>query len=156
MNKLGKGPTVLIGCALTAALGLSALPDKGADNTTPAPLPLLRNVSPAPVSQVPNPATLFDATLSMQRTRSTELTWGRNLFRPPGESSEHGHHQEYFDEDLPKLSGVSTVNGDMVAIIDHQIVGEGDRLKTGYLIIAVAKGAVELERNDRRIILTLE
>ena len=156
MNKLGKGPTVLVGLTIATTLGVAALPDKGSESVSLVPAPLLRIVTPAPAFQVPNPATMLDEVLSMQRMRSAELAWGRNLFRPPEESSEDGDQLEYFGEDLPQLSGISTINGDMVAIIDHQIVGAGDRLKSGYLIIAVARDVVELERNDRRIILTLE
>ena len=57
---------------------------------------------------------------------------------------------------LPQLTGISILGADRRAIVDGQIVGVGDRLASGFVVLQVSEDAVVLEKEDRRIDLNFD
>jgi hypothetical protein len=149
MIKSEKGVSVLVGLALVVITALVALPSPSV-GTLPVvkPAPLLRSKAE------PNSATLDP--IDRQREYAATLRWGRNPFLGP-EIVEDKKPDPVIvvDPEAPKLSGISTINDFKMAIIDSQIVCQGDFLKTGHKVLEVTDQNVTLICNNRQMVLTL-
>jgi hypothetical protein len=94
-----------------------------------------------------------------QRRRASELTWARDPFAPAAKrlsspSSEPSPASRYLLQ-APKLTGVSMSGVDRRAVIDRQIVQEGDRLPSGYTIARITARTVTLLRDHEELTLSL-
>lgn len=155
MNQLDKRMKMFLGGSMVLLVAVIAMPSKGEEstpNTAPA------NLAAQPLEATGAPAiSTVDDPIAQQRKRSAELEWNRNPFQDPQESiSTPTSGAQSTAKGLPKLSGISTINDAKMAIIGRQIVGVGDRLDSGHLVMEVTDKAVHLEKDGKRYTLTLD
>ncbi|MGB0951615.1 MAG: hypothetical protein ACPG31_00175 [Planctomycetota bacterium] len=155
MNQPSKRMKVFLGSAVILIAAVAALPSKGAQGSTATnqegfvPKPFRSNASATEIPQ-------GDA-MTLQRRRSEELSWGRNPFRDPRDYLDTTERvPQYVAKDLPKLSGISTIGDERMAIIGRQIVGVGDVLESGHLVTGVSETNVSLQREGKGYTLHLE
>lgn len=113
----------------------------------------------APGLELPSvSATLDHERLALQRIRSAQLTWGRNPFLSPGAagaSTDVAPQALTHRGDLPQLTGLSVLDGRRMAIIDHEVVQEGDLLVSGYVVKHITSGSVTLLLDEEELTLKL-
>jgi hypothetical protein len=149
MIRSEKGVSILVGLAVVIVTALVALPSRSA-STGPAMNPGPRLRSKAESESAP-----IDP-IALQREYAATLRWGRNPFRSPEVDQEVIPDQaEVVDPEAPKLSGISTIDDCKMAIVDSQIVRQGDVLKTGHEVIEVTDNSVTLLCDGRQITLIL-
>lgn len=154
MSHLNKRMKMFLGSAVVLIAAVAALPSKGTADSADAkgdfvPKPFRTAEATADLSQ--------GDVISRQRRRSEELTWGRNPFRDPRDfAPTFASATKTVAKGLPKLSGISTIGDERMAIIGRQIVGVGDHLESGHLVVEVSETAVGLERDGKSYLLNLE
>lgn len=131
----------LIG-ATTGLVVILAVPSrKGAEPS--APSPVLDNRAPRHVAGVFASET-GGGRLAEQLERSAQLEWGRDPFHWPVSAPDNSTVPPVPDRPQPRLTGVSICGEDRRAIIDHEIVREGDLLTSGYRVDKITNRAVTL------------
>lgn len=102
-----------------------------------------------------------DAMWIEQRRRARELAWVRDPFAPPSAPSltpGPGDEQRpalASSSSAPTLTGVSIYGDDRRAVIDRQLVQEGDRLSCGYTVGTISARCVTLLRDQEELTLWL-
>lgn len=162
MMKLSKGVKAVVVVMVITIISVVAFPTQSegtnADALAPAHPIVLSVMEPTSVTtNSPIPDAISDS-ISNQRKRSAELTWVRNPFRAPDDAPAAPKAQAKQNSDGKglQLTGISTINNDKMAIIDRQIVGKGDRLSSGHLVVNVTDDSVDLVLHDSLITLNLE
>lgn len=96
-----------------------------------------------------------------QLERAISLPWGRDPFFPIAVPIED---EPVEDEPGPappqqrpesRLTGVSLMDGNHLAIIDREIMREGDELPSGYVVTRIDKTTVTVRRGEHEVTLTL-
>lgn len=141
-----------LGGATVALLAIVAIPSHpGIDPPEPSP-PL------QPPREVPDPPAYSSISeqLAEQRSRSEQLTWGRDPFRRPVASEiDEPRTETSRPQSRPRLTGISSHAGILWAIIDHELVQEGDLLSSGYTVEKIAGGTATLRRDQEELSLRL-
>jgi len=160
--KLSKGVLTVVVIMVIAIIAVVAFPaqseDAVADNLAPAH-PLAPGAQTLTPGGPANPLSKsFSEVFASQHKQAQELRWARNPFRAPENTVAVSKPRlsEGSDSNQLRLSGISTIQNDKMAIIDRQIVGKGDRLRSGHLVVQVTDDSVELVLNDIMTTLTLE
>lgn len=95
--------------------------------------------------------------IARQQERAAALSWARNPFRAPEtETPTPRPMTRSRNTGAPVLTGISTIGDARMAIVDRQIVGVGDRLDSGPLVVEVRDDSIVLETDGVRSILTME
>jgi len=144
---------LLIAGATTAVLVIVAVPFRKGEATVfevPPRPPIAVNTRTSPID------TERAEKLEGQKQRSLLIDWGRDPFLPPAEATETTPHvvpQQLGV--LPKLTGISRVGDEHMAVIDRQIVKEGDRLRSGHTVGPITELGVTLSLSGVTLSLSL-
>jgi hypothetical protein len=94
-----------------------------------------------------------------QETRAAQLQWGRDPFQRPAalvvEPCREPEPAPAPTASLPKLTGISLRDGDRWAIIDREIVREGECLTSGATVTSIERGKVTLRLDHEEWTLVL-
>lgn len=131
---------VIIGAA-AALVVIAAVPWRQGVDHSAAPAP----AQPAHDDPDPPSDTATVEQLAEQSERSARLKWGRNPFQSLAPArSDAALIVELHQPRRPRLTGVSIYDQDRRAIIDHEVVREGDRLTSGYVVRKITSTTVTL------------
>ncbi len=150
--KLQKRMWFIIGGATFALLAIVAIPSHPGVDVPTDP------IDPPPPRETPDPPVPdpTDEQLAEQRLRSEQLTWGKDPFqRPVSSESDVTPMETSRSSARPRLSGISRHDGSLWAIINHELVQEGDLLSSGYTVEKIAGGTVTLRRDQEELSLRL-
>lgn len=163
MAKRSKGFNLIIGSALLAGVSVMAIPSPNEAEAESPPL------SFSTLNGDIEETEAISTQVTMEKPQpSTDLVWGRNPFMKPPQPPppEPGPEPEPEPEpdpidlgppaDLPVLKGISNSNGNMMAILDRSIVAQGDVLPSGFKVLSIGEGQVEVSRDERSFTLQLE
>lgn len=152
--KLGNPMAVLIGVASCAGIVLVALPSRGFERP---PGPDL--AAPAPEVRHDPADSGVDGLAAEQRQRREVLAFGRDPFlgAAPLASEAPVDPAPVTAPALPRsrLTGISILEGARWAIIDREVVREGQRLSSGFTLESIERGSVTLRRDQEEQILVL-
>ena len=141
-----------IGGATVALLAIVAIPSHPGVDLPTVSVPLEPPLeAPDPPTPVPTGGQTAD-----QASRSEQLTWGRDPFRRPVAGEIESAPLETLSPPArPRLTGISSSDGILWAIIGHELVQEGDLLSSGYTVEKIAGGTVTLRRDQEELSLRL-
>jgi hypothetical protein len=153
--KPNKRLVVILGGAMALLLAVVAVPARRAAGVPPPPGP----GAPGPGADGPGePLGATRAELLARAARAAVLTFGRDPFAhrvvaaAPGEALPLA---EPAGGAAPRLYGVSICGADRMAIIDLEVVREGERLATGQTVARITVDAVTLWSAGEETVLTL-
>ena len=150
--KLGRRVWLVIIGAAAVLLVIVAVPWRQGTETSAAPAP----AEPPPDDPGPPGDTVTTEQLAEQGERSALLTWGRNPFQSLAPAiSDPAPIVEPHQTRRLRLTGVSIYDQDRRAIIDHEVVGEGDRLTSGHVVQEITSTAVTLLLDQEEVTLRL-
>ena len=144
----------IIGAA-AVLLVIVAVPWRQGTETSAAPAPVEPpHHDPDPPSGTVNTVTMKQ--LAEQGERSALLTWGRNPFQSlaPATGDPAPIVKPHQTRRL-RLTGVSIYDQDRRAIIDHEVVREGDRLTSGHVVQEITSTSVTLLLDQEEVTLRL-
>lgn len=153
---------IFLGGAVAVLLGIIAVPSKkggGSPGASFAPAILVGSVAGEE-----SDASLLLEQLREQGEHAARLDWGDDPFEhdarlsPSGTASQPVAAPKPVRQSpfaLPQLFGVSILSGDRLAVIDSEIVREGDQLATGYTVVTIDKSSVVLLRDHETLTLEL-
>ena len=166
--KLGKRNSIFLSASAVLLLVVSAIPSREDVDAPPDVPPVAASVAPPaepptdpeldvieagdePDSAIQGSDSL--ALLAEQQQRSQQLTWSRDPFR--SSAPLRSESPPVTERPEPRLTGLSIRGDNRSAIIDHQIVNEGDLLSSGYTVGRIDVGSVTLARDAETLTLTL-
>ena len=142
--------------ATALLVAIVALPSRHEGGSSAPP-----SAQPPQGSSSSSDASATGAVLLEQRQRAQQLTWGRNPFVPAAARSHAAPPSTTSPPELlhsasgPQLSGVSICGDDRRAVIDREIVREGERLASGYTVGKITARSVTLLRDQEELTLSL-
>jgi hypothetical protein len=152
---------IILGSATAALLLILAVPSnkKTSDPEVSAatPVPAGAAVPPAATEAQGRRPRITAEQLAEQRARSESLVWSRDPFRrgtggpiasPVAVASES-------QPGTPRLTGISIFERKRMAIVDRQVVREGDRLHSGHTVAKITAETVTLSLHEEQLTLTL-
>ena len=163
---------LLIGSAIAITLTTLALPSRRSDNTLDEPVAAPPPQEPLEAREIMAPPAT-QAQLAAQAARSDALAWGRDPFAPPAQPRAGLAEllEQAFDfvpppaEALepdslvalvkPQLTGLSQRGSERWAIIDGEIVREGDALSSGHLVAKIESRSVTVYVDSQELTLEL-
>ncbi len=166
MAKRSKAFDLVIGAAVLGIISVVAVPSPNDDQDS-GPSPALSFSS---LNEEEQAIELLNDQVMVEKPEYAELVdWGRNPFLeppppPPPPVVEVEPEPELEPEpidlgpptDLPTLKGISSANGQSLAILGRQIVGLGDVLPSGFEVLSIGAQSVDVRRDDRVFTLHME
>jgi len=170
---MNRSVKLLIGSAVGLTLVLLALPQRP-PATTPVPVVPVLPIATPPVAQKPIARPATRQQLAAQTARSASLAWKRDPFAPPlvpeepvveiapPEEPQIETRPTAVDPPAPilpivkpRLSGISTRGQQSWAIIDGQVVQEGDILSARYRVGKISSRSVTVLTDEEELTLNL-
>lgn len=161
---LGTRTKLFVGISTVALIITAGLPDKGSTEVSLSS----SEDSPASDDRPPEPPKpiaieISESQIQAIRDRADLQTWGSDPFKkksnePRPEERDLAPVEEDVvapTEPAPRLSAVTIRGEDRIAVIDRELVREGDSLSSKYRVVSIEEESVTLSRDDQTVTLIL-